>query len=136
MEHRGACGCDPETGDGAGMLLQLPHKLFARDAEALKFSLPKKGEYAAGMMFLPQDAADRKQCIAIIEKTIEDEGQTVLGWREVPRDSSRIGYIARETEPVMMCTFTSKRIPVMPIGVRMPSWSLTLYSCGSTCKIC
>ncbi len=108
LEHRGACGCDPDTGDGAGMLLQLPHRMFQRDAEALKFSLPNKGEYGAGMMFLPQDAGDRKQCIAIIEKTIQDEGQTVLGWREVPRDSSRIGYIARETEPVMMQVFIGR----------------------------
>lgn len=108
LEHRGACGCDPETGDGAGMLLQLPHALFAREAESLKFSLPKKGEYAAGMMFLPTDAEDRRRCVAIIEKTIADDGQAVLGWREVPRNSACLGFIARESEPVMMQVFIGR----------------------------
>ncbi|GMU91310.1 MAG: glutamate synthase [Candidatus Hydrogenedentota bacterium] len=105
LEHRGACGCDPETGDGAGMLLQMPHRLFQREAESLKFSLPDKGEYAAGMIFLPHDGGDRKRCISIIERIVKDEGQAVLGWREVPRNSAGLGYIAREGEPVISQVF-------------------------------
>ena len=108
LEHRGACGCDPETGDGAGMLLQVPHRLFAREAESLKFSLPPKGEYGVGMMFLPVDAADRARCIQIIEKTVRDEGQSVLGWREVPRNSACLGFIARDSEPVMQQVFIGR----------------------------
>ena len=59
LTHRGACGCDPETGDGCGMLMQLPHALFQREAEAMGFALPAPGAYGAGMVFLPQDAASR-----------------------------------------------------------------------------
>ncbi|MBX7257304.1 MAG: glutamate synthase large subunit [Candidatus Hydrogenedentes bacterium] len=108
LEHRGACGCDPETGDGAGMLMQVPHKLFQRDAERLKFSLPEPGAYGVGMVFLPHDASDRALCTAIIEKSITAEGQSVLGWREVPRDSSVIGTIARQGEPVMQQVFIKR----------------------------
>jgi len=108
LEHRGACGCDPDTGDGAGMLLQIPHRLFLREADRLKFSLPAKGGYAAAMMFLPHDSADRAACIAMVEKSIRDEGQTVLGWRDVPRNSEKIGYIAREGEPVIMQVFVGR----------------------------
>ncbi|MDX9972275.1 MAG: glutamate synthase large subunit [FCB group bacterium] len=108
LVHRGACGCDPETGDGAGILLQVPHRFFAEEAERLKFALPEAGAYGVGMAFLPTDAADRETCIQIIEKSIADEGQSVLGWREVPRDSSAIGYIARQGEPVMRQVFVGR----------------------------
>ncbi len=101
LEHRGACGCDPETGDGAGMLIQTPHRLFQKEAERQKFVLPEPGAYAAGMIFLPHDAEDRAKCIGIIEHTVKEEGQEILGWRDVPRDSSSIGTIAREGEPVI-----------------------------------
>ncbi|GMV92339.1 MAG: glutamate synthase [Candidatus Hydrogenedentota bacterium] len=108
LEHRGACGCDPETGDGAGMLIQTPHRLFQKEAERLKFVLPDLGAYAAGMIFLPHDAEDRAKCIAIIEKAAASEGQEVLGWRDVPRDSSSIGTIAREGEPVIQQVFIKR----------------------------
>jgi len=116
LEHRGACGCDPDTGDGAGILLQIPHRLFQREAESLKFALPNKDEYGVGMMFLPHDAADRKRCTEIIEKIIVDEGQSVLGWREVPRDSDHIGYIAREGEPVIAQVFIARAKGLDGIG--------------------
>jgi len=108
LEHRGACGCDPETGDGAGMLMQIPHKLFQREADRLKFSLPGPGSYGVGMVFLPHEAEDRALCTAIIEKSVKDEGQAVLGWRDVPRDSSVIGTIARQGEPVMKQVFIQR----------------------------
>ena len=108
LEHRGACGCDPETGDGAGMLIQIPHRLFQKEADRLKFALPEFGAYAAGMVFLPHDANDRARCISIIEKTVSEEGQQILGWRDVPRDSSSIGTIAREGEPVIQQVFVKR----------------------------
>jgi len=88
LVHRGAAGCDPDTGDGAGMLVQIPHQFFAREAGALGFDLPEPGAYAAGMVFLPQDAEDRAACMAVFEKTVEDQEQTFLGWRAGPRLSA------------------------------------------------
>ncbi|MBI4559387.1 MAG: glutamate synthase large subunit [Candidatus Hydrogenedentes bacterium] len=101
LEHRGACGCDPETGDGAGILIQTPHRFFAEEAERLKIPLPPPGEYAVGMVFLPTETSEREDCICILEKAVRDEGQTLLGWRDVPRDSSAIGFVARRSEPVI-----------------------------------
>jgi glutamate synthase domain-containing protein 2/glutamate synthase domain-containing protein 1/glutamate synthase domain-containing protein 3 len=108
LVHRGACGCDPDTGDGAGMLLQLPHRFFAEEAERLGFELPESGSYATAMVFLPTKAEDRKECMGLLEKATAEEGQTFLGWREVPRDSSAIGWLARENEPVIMQAFIKR----------------------------
>jgi len=105
LVHRGACGCDPDTGDGAGILIQIPHRFFAEQAETLGFELPPPGRYAAGMVFLPSKTKDRKACMKIIEDAVAGEGQTFLGWREVPRDSSAIGWLARQNEPVIMQAF-------------------------------
>jgi glutamate synthase (NADPH/NADH) large chain len=108
LVHRGACGCDPETGDGAGILVQIPHRFFQAEAERLKFDLPEAGAYGVGMVFLPRDEADRQTCIALVEKGVRDEGQTVLGWRDVPRDSTAIGEIARQGEPVIRQVFIKR----------------------------
>ena len=108
LTHRGACGCDPETGDGCGLLVQLPHRFYAEESEKLGFTLPEPGAYGVGMVFLPQDAPSREACIAAIDKTIVDEGQTLLGWRDVPRDSSVIGWLARRNEPVMRQVFIGR----------------------------
>jgi glutamate synthase (NADPH) large chain len=91
LEHRGACGCDPETGDGAGMILQTPHEFFQREADRLGFDLPAEGAYAAGMIFLPDGAEDRAACERLIESVVTDEGQEILGWRDVPHDPEAIG---------------------------------------------
>ncbi len=108
LAHRGACGCDPDTGDGAGILVQLPHNLFVDVAEELEFTLPHPGAYGVGMMFMPHDDADRKLCRRIVEKTIEDEGQILLAWRDVPRNSSALGWLAREGEPVIEQVFIKR----------------------------
>ena len=105
LTHRGACGCDPETGDGCGMLLQLPHRFFAEEAVRLGFDLPAPGAYGVGMVFLPRDTASREACIGIINETIAEEGQRLLGWRDVPRNSEAIGWLARENEPVIHQVF-------------------------------
>ncbi|HNZ17037.1 MAG: glutamate synthase large subunit [Candidatus Hydrogenedentes bacterium] len=99
LVHRGACGCDPETGDGAGMLVRLPHRFFQEESARLKFDLPAAGAYAVGMVFLPKPDADRAACREIVEQAIADEGHTFLAWREVPCDSSAIGPLARSNEP-------------------------------------
>jgi glutamate synthase domain-containing protein 2/glutamate synthase domain-containing protein 1/glutamate synthase domain-containing protein 3 len=108
LEHRGACGCDPETGDGAGMLLQTPHKFFQRVGESLKIDVPDQGAYGVGMVFLPHGDSERKTCQAIVEKAVADAGQSVLGWRDVPRNSDTIGFVAREGEPVISQVFVKR----------------------------
>ena len=108
LVHRGAAGCDPCTGDGAGLLCQTPHRFFAEVTEDLEFELPEPGAYAAGMVFLPHNADDRRACVRILEQFILDEGQTVLGWRDVPRDSDALGWLAREGEPVIQQVFVGR----------------------------
>ena len=90
LEHRGAVGADPLMGDGAGILTQIPHTFFAAEAERLGFALPAPGDYAVGVVFLPQDPVKRGQMEAIVDDVIRREGQTVLGWRDVPTDNSRL----------------------------------------------
>ena len=102
LVHRGATGCDPDTGDGAGILLQLPEKFLRA---SVPFELPALGNWGVGMLFLPTSADARAECEAIVERVIKQEGQLVLGWRDVPTDSSVIGFLARETEPVIRQVF-------------------------------
>jgi Glutamate synthase domain 2 len=104
LVHRGACGCDPETGDGAGILLQIPDAFLRRKCARLGITLPEAGHYGVGMVFLPEEADARRQCEAIVESVVRREGQRFLGWRNVPTDSSVIGYQAREVEP-FICQF-------------------------------
>ena len=99
LTHRGACGCDPETGDGAGILIQIPHKFLARECAALGFALPAPGKYGVGMLFLPVDRLSRLQCEGIIERIVREEGLTVLGWRDTPVDGSAVGRVARVSQP-------------------------------------
>jgi glutamate synthase (ferredoxin) len=101
LEHRGACGCEKNTGDGAGILLQTPHKFLAREAERLGVKLPGAGEYAAGLVFLPTNREDRARCIGLFEEVVRAEGQLVLGWRDVPTDNSPLGLTACAVEPVV-----------------------------------
>ncbi len=105
LTHRGACGCDPETGDGCGLLVQLPHRFFASESERLGFTLPAPGRYGVGMLFLPREADTRAAAEEIINAAIVSEGQTLLGWRDVPCDSDVIGWLARQNEPVIRQVF-------------------------------
>ena len=85
LGHRGASGADPKTGDGAGLLIQMPHEFFVKECSRLGISLPERGEYGVGMVFLPQDAADRKECEATVERVVEEEGrefQRRLLWKD------------------------------------------------------
>jgi len=99
LSHRGACGADPKTGDGAGLLIQLPHEFFVSVCKKENINLPGQGEYASGLVFLPQDAKERKFCKETFEKIIKDEAQVFLGWRFVPVDNSDIGQSAKDTQP-------------------------------------
>src|SRR5262249_6287622 len=108
LEHRGACGCEANTGDGAGILLQMPHRFLAEAAEAVKVKLPPPGAYGVGMAFLPTNPTHRRQCEGLFEKIVREEGQRVLGWRDVPRDNSMIGPTARSGEPVMRQIFIAR----------------------------
>src|SRR5579862_8086366 len=108
LEHRGACGCEVNTGDGAGILFQKPHKFLAQACEEIKLQLPKPGEYGVGMVFLPRDPGARKQCEALFEQAALDEGQWVLGWRTVPTDNSGLGPTAKAGEPVVRQIFIGR----------------------------
>src|SRR5215475_8678870 len=107
LTHRGACGCDPETGDGAGVTIQLPHKFFARECAKLGFTLPAAGEYGVGMTFLPVERHQRLQCEGILERIVREEGLTVLGWRDTPVYASAIGRVARASQPYIQQIFVA-----------------------------
>ncbi len=83
--HRGACGCEHNTGDGAGILMQMPHRFLLQECDQLNIALPQPGEYGVGMVYLPTDAGDRRQCEAIFEQIVQEEGQRVLGWPQACR---------------------------------------------------
>ena len=95
LMHRGAAGADECTGDGAGILFQIPHEFFASHGAGLKFLLPQPGQYGVAMVFLPRDEELRRRCEQILTEKIEDEALKVLGWRDVPTDDSCLGEIAQ-----------------------------------------
>ena len=108
LTHRGAAGADPLAGDGAGMLLQLPDAFFRSEAATLGIDLPQPGAYAVGMVFLPQDPADRILCERLLAEVVAEEGQQLLGWRDVPVDSSCLGDSVRPIEPVIRQLFVGR----------------------------
>src|SRR5580704_8824839 len=105
LAHRGACGCDPQTGDGAGILIQIPHAYFDGESTRLGFSVPAPGEYGVGMVFLPVDPHDRLICEGLVEKIAREEGLTVLGWRDTPINGNMIGRLARSSQPYIEQVF-------------------------------
>ena len=108
LQHRGACGCEENTGDGAGLLMQMPHKFLEQECDALGIKLPAYEEYGVGMVFLPRAEESRRQCEALIEQIVGEEGQGVLGWRNVPTDDSPIGPSAKAGEPVVRQIFIAR----------------------------
>src|SRR5437899_8997947 len=97
--HRGACGCEANTGDGAGILLQVPDKFLRRECERLGFPLPAPGDYGCGLVFLPRAPEQRDRLRALLQSIVDEEGQRLLGWREVPTDDHLIGASALSVEP-------------------------------------
>ncbi|MFH1709800.1 MAG: glutamate synthase large subunit, partial [bacterium] len=102
LSHRGATGADPKTGDGAGILIQIPHEFFKK---AVKFELPEPGKYGTGSIFLPAGKKEKKYCKDLFAKFVKAEGQKLLGWREVPVDDSDIGVTAKKTQPAIEQVF-------------------------------
>ena len=114
LTHRGACGCDPETGDGAGLLIQIPHEFFARETAKLGYTLPDPGEYGVGQIFFPVERHQRLRCEGIIETVVAEEGLKVLGWRDTPIDGTAIGRIARGSQPYIQQVFIGQHHGMTP----------------------
>ncbi|MBM3561835.1 MAG: glutamate synthase large subunit [Alphaproteobacteria bacterium] len=99
LDHRGAVGADPKLGDGCGILVQIPHDFFRTECARLGITLPAAGDYAIGQFFLPRDPETRASARGIIEKSVEEEGLVVLGWRDLPVNSSDLGDAVKAVEP-------------------------------------
>ncbi|HUE38217.1 MAG TPA: glutamate synthase central domain-containing protein, partial [Candidatus Binatia bacterium] len=108
LEHRGACGCDPLTGDGAGILLQIPHAFFKKELAAMKHRLPEPGEYGVGMVFLPRETNQRNECREIFERALRQEGLKLIGWRIVPVNAMECGPQARAIMPEIRQIFIGR----------------------------
>src|SRR6185436_16103388 len=105
LRHRGACGCEANTGDGAGILLQIPDRFFRK---VVPFALPGEGSYGVGLVFLPRQAAAREAVEQLFERIVAEEGQQVLGWRDVPTDDREVGPSAVAVEPVIRQLFVGR----------------------------
>src|SRR6201995_954985 len=108
LEHRGAGGADPRFGDGAGILVQIPHAFFKRKAAEIGFQLPEPGHYAIGALFMPKETAWRRVIQSLIGEQIKAEGMMLLGWRDVPSDNSSLGVTVKPTEPYHMQVFIDR----------------------------
>ncbi|HZB87359.1 MAG TPA: glutamate synthase large subunit [Terracidiphilus sp.] len=122
LTHRGAAGCDPETGDGAGILIQIPHVFFARECGELGMQLPGPGEYGVAMCFLPVDKHSRLQCEGVFERMAQAEGLTVVGWRDTPVNGDAIGREARASQPYIEQLFVGR-----PKGLDEEAFERLLY---------
>ncbi len=108
LAHRGAVGAEANTGDGAGILLQMPHKFIAQVAAAAGITLPEPGQYGVGFFFSSPNSADRDKGRRIFEQITAEEGQKVLGWRDVPTDNASLGETAKASEPFMQQVFIQR----------------------------
>src|SRR5215813_12794708 len=108
LDHRGACGCEDNTGDGAGILLQVPHAFLQHACAGIGLQLPRPGQYGVGMIFLPRDREQRHQCERRLEDIVRREGQEVLGWRSVPTDNLYLGETAKSREPFIRQVFIQR----------------------------
>jgi glutamate synthase (NADPH/NADH) large chain len=122
LTHRGACGCDPETGDGAGILIQIPHAFFARECAEQGIQLPDPGAYGVAMCFLPVEKHSRLRCEGVFERIAQEEGATVLGWRDTPVNGDAIGREARNSQPYIEQLFVA-----CPQGMDEDSFERLLY---------
>jgi len=108
LDHRGACGCEENTGDGAGILMQVPHVFLKEACAGLGFQLPEPGDYGVGMIFFPDHRQQRTQFEKIIESIVKEEGQQCLGWRKVPTDNLYLGDTAKASEPFVRQVFIGR----------------------------
>ena len=115
MSHRGACGCEPNTGDGAGILIQMPHEFFASECRKLGFKLPSFSQYGVGLVFFPRDPKVREECRTVLNRQIKKMKMTLLGYRLVPTGFADLGESALESEPIMEQIFIKR-----PEGISDP----------------
>ena len=108
LDHRGAVGAEVNTGDGAGILIQLPHKFLKKAAQAIGIALPEPGQYGAGVVFASPDVATRAKDEATFAKIVAETGQTLLGWREMPTSNATLGESAKASEPRVMQVFIGR----------------------------
>ena len=108
LDHRGASGAEINTGDGAGILIQLPHKFFAEVCKPLRFTLPEAGQYGTGLVFLPRNATVRRKVEERFEQVVQSEGCQFLGWRTVPTKNASLGDTAKSAEPFMRQAFIAR----------------------------
>ena len=108
LQHRGAKGCEENTGDGAGILIQIPHDFLKAECKKLGFNLPAPGNYGVGMVCMPRDNHTQRWCKEIVEGAATRAGQKVLGWRDVPTNNSPIGDSAKAVEPVFKQVFVER----------------------------
>src|SRR5512145_1700379 len=121
--HRGACGCEPNTGDGAGILVQMPDRLLRRECAHRGLTLPPAGEYGAGLVFLPREPMAADKVRALLHSIVEEEGQRLLGWRDVPTDDRLLGETARSVEPAIKQVFVRQG----PDAADRPRFERKLY---------
>ena len=108
LDHRGASGAETNTGDGAGVLLQMPHAFFKEVARKARLNLPAPGAYGSGIIFLPRNPMSRRRLEEHFEQIVQSEGQTLIGWRTLPTDNSMLGETARNSEPFMRQVFIGR----------------------------
>lgn len=114
MEHRGACGYEPNTGDGAGILIQTPHEFLAKECANLGFELPEPGTYGVGMLFFPMETGLREHCRVIVNDLIDEFNFVLLGYRKVPTDNTGLGDSAKAVEPWIEQVFVKQKTPQAP----------------------
>lgn len=122
LDHRGAVGADPDSGDGAGILLQIPHVFLQKVTQRLGFTLPAAGDYGVGIAYMSPDGAVREQTRQGFETVVSQVGLQVLGWRDVPVDNSHLGVTARSSEPFMQQVFIQR-----PPGIDTLAFERKLY---------
>jgi glutamate synthase (NADPH/NADH) large chain len=128
MEHRGACGCEPNTGDGAGILIQTPDAFFRKKCKELGFVLPEFGNYGVGVVFFPNDRALRRQCRVLFNDYIDELGFTLLGYRKVPTDNEELGESAVAVEPRIEQVFIKPNSPLSPKDLERRLYVLRKYA--------
>jgi glutamate synthase (NADPH/NADH) large chain len=128
MEHRGACGCEPNTGDGAGILIQTPHAFFAKKCKEQGFDLPEFGKYGVGVVFFPADRNLRRQCRVLFDDYIDELGFDLLGYRKIPTDHEELGESAVSVEPRMEQVFVMPKTPMEPKALERRLYVLRKFS--------
>ncbi|MGF1637097.1 MAG: glutamate synthase large subunit [Cyclobacteriaceae bacterium] len=128
MEHRGGCGCEPETGDGAGILIQNPHEFYKEECQALGFDLPEFGQYGTGIIFFPPDAEVRAECKRYFNQHMEQLDFELIGYRDMPTDNRTVGATARSTEPKTEQVFIRHKSITDPMELERRLYVLKKYT--------